>query len=59
MINEKCSNIITGIIREYAYLEYINEIRKLEDEGNFKFYFLEYAMIFKGWIKQHGIHTWI
>tara|TARA_Y100000287_G_C14219547_1_gene355446 strand:- start:219 stop:1016 length:798 start_codon:yes stop_codon:yes gene_type:complete len=40
--------LLPGIIREYTYLEYINEIRKLEDEGNFKFYFFGICYDFQG-----------
>ncbi len=40
--------LLPGIIREYTYLEYINDIRKLENEGNFKFYFFGICYDFQG-----------
>ena len=40
--------LLPGIIREYACLEYINEIRKLENTEDIKFYFFGISYDFKG-----------
>ena len=46
--------LLPGII-ENIYLEYINEIRKLENTEDIKFYFSEYLMTLKEGIKHMAI----